>query len=169
MKFKCATCGKLHDLSEISFGADAPVQWSLVTDGERARSELTPEQCVLESSEGRHFFVRACLEIPIKESGRNFTWGVWVSLSEKSFSEMSAHWDDPERTKLGPYFGWLCTKVPEYPDTVFLKTHVHQRPVGFRPLVELEATDHPLAVHQREGIGPAEMEAIVARVLHPGD
>src|SRR5215831_8075762 len=50
------------------------------------------------------------------------------------------------------------TKVPGYPDTAFLKTMVHQREVGVRPSVELEPTDRPLAVDQRDGkIGRAHV------------
>ena len=169
MEFTCQSCGKRHDTSEISFGADAPAQWNLISEEERARSELGGEQCVIEADGERHFFVRACLEVPIKGTQRAFTWGVWVSLSEKSFLEMSDHWEDPSRTSLGPYFGWLCTKIPEYPETVFLKTKVHQRPVGERPIVELQETDHPLSIDQRNGIDPARMQEIISRLLHSGD
>lgn len=49
---------------------------------------------------------------------------------------------------------------------MFLKSMVHQRPVGERPLVELEPTDHPLALHQREGIGEEELKAMVMELLH---
>src|SRR5262245_22434888 len=115
MEFTCSSCGKLHDTSQISFGADAPVQWDLLSDKERQNSELGGEQCVIEADGKRNYFVRGCIEIPIKDSDHSFTWGVWVSLSEKSFLDMSDHWDDPSRTRLGPYFGWLCTKIPEYP------------------------------------------------------
>jgi len=103
MKFTCTTCGDEHDLSEISFGTDSPAQWHLLTDEERAKSELTEEQCVLETMDGHHFFIRARLQVPIKDSKDSFTWGVWCSLSEKSFIEMSDHWDDPDRIKKGPY------------------------------------------------------------------
>src|SRR5262249_4594519 len=92
------------------------------------------------------------LEIPIRNADRSFTWGVWCSLSEKSYAEIAEHWNDPARSSFGPHFGWLCTVIPGYPDTAFLKTMVHQRDVGVRPFVELEPTDHPLAVDQREGI-----------------
>ena len=57
-------------------------------------------------------------------------------------------------------------RVPDYPDTMFLKTSVCQRAVGLRPLVTLEPTDHPLAVHQREGIAPEELRRIVVAELH---
>ena len=43
-------------------------------------------------------------------------------------------------------------RLPLYPNTLNLKTQVHTRPVGERPLVELKPTDHPLAVEQRHGI-----------------
>lgn len=142
------------------------MQWDLLTEEERSSSELTPDQCIINTSEGRHFFVRACLDIPLISQIGTFTWGVWVSLSEASFLEMTSHWQDPERTKLGPYFAWLCTAIPEYPDTMFLKTMVHHRPVGTRPSVELEPTDHPLAVHQRSGITVEQLSRIVAAVVH---
>ena len=166
MRFTCATCGAEHDIDEISFGTDAPVQWDLLSDYERSRSLLAGEQCEIGSHEGRSFYIRACLEVPIRGTGRTFTWGVWCSLSEPSYLEISEHWDDPARSSLGPHFGWLCTKIPGYPDTVFLKTMVHQRDVGVRPLVELEATDHPLAVDQRDGIEEDRLKDIVIGLLH---
>jgi hypothetical protein len=49
---------------------------------------------------------------------------------------------------------------------MFLKTMVYHRALGLRPLVELEPTDHPLAVHQREGIPPSELQKIITSVLH---
>ena len=79
---------------------------------------------------------------------------------------MTEHWDDANRARLGPYFGWLCTKIPGYPDSVFLKTMVHQREVGARPYVELEASDHPLAVDQRAGIDRQRLRDIVVKLLH---
>lgn len=166
MQFTCRACGKQHDADQISFGADAPDQWSVISEQERAKSTLGGEQCIIEADGQRHFFIRACLEIPIKETGDSFTWGVWVSLSEQSFLEMSEHWEDPSRTSLGPYFGWLCSRIPDYPDTIFLKTMVHQREVGQRPIVELQETDHPLSGDQRNGVDASRMQEIISRVLH---
>jgi len=166
MKFTCATCHGEHDIDDISFGSDAPVQWDLLEEGDRKRSELGSDQCIIQSHEGPHFFVRACLEIPITGTKRSFTWGVWVSLSERSFAEMCDHWTDPARTETGPYFGWLCTRIPDYPDSVFLKAVVHQRTVGLRPSVELEPTEHPLSRDQQFGITQTRVQQIVSSLLH---
>ena len=43
---------------------------------------------------------------------------------------------------------------------------MHTRPVGVRPYIELEATDHPLAVEQREGITWERVQEIAEIVLH---
>ena len=56
-----------------------------------------------------------------------------------------------------------------YPSTtVTLKTHVHTRPPGERPLVELEPTGHPRAVEQRTGITLSWIREIAELQLHPG-
>ena len=56
-----------------------------------------------------------------------------------------------------------------YPDTLHLKTHVHTRPLGQRPFVELEPTDHPLVVEQQEGITMARVREMAEALLHRGD
>lgn len=166
MRFTCVICGAEHDVGEVSFAADAPLQWHLLSSAEQSRSLLSSEQCEIDGDEGRSFYIRGCLEIPIRETGCAFTWGVWCSLSEKSYREIAEHWNDLTRTSLGPYFGWLCTKIPGYPDTAFLKTLVHQKNVGVCPSIELETTGHPLAVDQRDGIEEDRLRRIVAGLLH---
>jgi len=153
-------------MDEISFGANNPFQWEFLSENERKNSLLTQEQCRIKKSESTHYFIRACMDIPIKGTDQFFAWGVWVSLSEQSFLEISEHWDDPERINFGPYFGWLCTRIPEYPDTMLLKEMVHQRQIGLRPLVQLEPTDHPLAMHQRDGIESEKLKQIIIKLLH---
>lgn len=95
--------------------------------------------------------------------------GVWVSLSRPNFDRMSELWTDPGRVHEPPGFGWLSTELPLYePTTLNLKTRVHSRPVGTRPVVELEPTDHPPAVEQRTGITVARVREIAERlVAHP--
>ena|SRR6266566_5070348 len=105
MRFTCASCGAEHDIDEMSFGTDAPLQWDLLSDAERSRSLLSADQCEIESDEGRSFYIRGCLEIPIRGTDRTFAWGVWCSLSEQSYTEIAEHWEDPARARIGPHFG----------------------------------------------------------------
>jgi hypothetical protein len=48
---------------------------------------------------------------------------------------------------------------------VNLKTAVHLRDDGVRPYIELEPTDHPLAVEQREGISVERLGEIYAIMM----
>lgn len=162
--FICHSCGQFHSELPMDFGADAPVAYYSIPLKEReARCDLTADCCVIDEQE---FFVRGCLEIPVLDGPRPFVWGVWASLSRQNFKRMAEVWETPERQSEPPYFGWLCTSLPLYPKTLLLKTHIHTRPVGQRPFVELEPTDHPLAVEQRDGITMDRVREIAEALLH---
>ena len=89
-----------------------------------------------------------------------------MSLSPPNFKRTVELLHEDGRESEPPYFGWLSTLLPVYPDTVNLKTMVHTRPVGVRPWIEIEPTDHPLAVEQREGITLARVQEIAELLLH---
>jgi len=120
--------------------------------------------------DGEHFFVRANLRIPIAGRDEHFEWGVWTTLSKPNFLRMTDLWQTPGRETEPPYFGWLSPELRLVygQSTINLKTHVHTQPVGSRPHVELEHTDHPLAVEQHHGITWERVEEIAA-ILHHAD
>lgn len=163
--YRCRTCGARHPDLPLCYGAEAPVPWLLIPEAERAdRGELTSDLCIIDS---QYFFVLGNLDIPIRGSSEPFRWNVWLSLSETNFRRMVSLWESPEREQEPPYFGWLCTDLPAYGETTLsLKTHVHTRPVGQRPFVELERTHHPLAVEQRKGISWGRVQEIAEQILH---
>ena len=134
-----------------------------VPEAERARRTLLDtDLCVVDK---RAFFIRGCLDIPIVGGTNVFRWLVWVSLSEQSFNRAVDQWLKVGREKESPYFGWMNTRLPTYPETLNLKTNVHTCPVGERPQVELEPTDHPLALEQRFGISMARAEQLATQVV----
>lgn len=164
--FVCRTCGQYHTKLPMEFGADAPALYYTIPSEEcDARCDLTSDLCVIDEE---HFFIRGCVEIPVLDGPGPFVWGVWCSLSKENFKRTVEMWEVEGRENEPPYFGWLCTALPLYPETLHLKTHVHTRPLGQRPIVELEPTDHPLAVQQRQGITMARVREIAEALLHPG-
>lgn len=90
-----------------------------------------------------------------------------MSLSRENFEEWIGAFGQAHRSHLGPYFGWLNAWLSPYPDTVNLKTMVHLRDHGQRPWIELEPTDHPLAIEQRHGISEARVQELSEAMLHP--
>jgi hypothetical protein len=127
------------------------------------RASLTTDTCVIDDKD---FFVRVCLPIPIRESENEFVWGVWVSLSERNFRRYVDMFKADPPNGEGPYFGWLCNNLPGYPETLSLKTDVHLQKGGQRPRIKVEPTDHPLAVHQRDGIPLDDLLTILGDRVH---
>jgi hypothetical protein len=162
-EFTCTKCGKVHR-GTPTFGADAPLNYYAVPEPEREkRCSLGTDDCVIDE---KWFYVRGCLEIAVHGAHDPFVWGVWVSLSKQSFEKWAACFGDSKRSHVGPFFGWLVAWLKPYPDTMNLKTRVHLRDDGIRPLIELEPTDHPLAVEQRQGITVERLGEIYAIMTH---
>lgn len=161
--FTCSCCGAHHAELPMNYSAEAPAVWDpAFADADDCL--LSSDQCVVHA---QHYFVKGMIEIPIIDSDEVFSWGVWVSLSRENFSRSADLWDTLGRETEKPYFGWMTTDLPVYsPTTLNLKTHVHTRPVGERPYVELEPTEHPLAVEQRTGITMDRVREIAESVLH---
>lgn len=162
--FVCSCCGQRHPDLPMAYHAEAPIYWSGRLPFSR-RNRLNSDQCVIK---GEAFFIRGLIEIPVVDADDVFAWGVWVSLSRENFAQADELWTTPGREQEPPYFGWVSTELSLYsPSTVSLKSHVHTRPVGRRPLIELEASDHPLAVEQRTGITLERVRQIAETILHP--
>ena len=163
-RFKCTCCGEWHQ-SVPGYGADAPLFYSSVPSSERAtRCVLDSDTCVIDQ---KFFFVRGCLAIPVQGQPDPFIWGVWVSLSKSSFHQFVESFDTAKWSHIGSFFGWLSAELPLYPSTENLKVRVHLRDDVVRPYIELEPTDHPLAVEQRCGITVERVADIYSRLEHP--
>jgi hypothetical protein len=145
--YRCATCGRLHhDLPDI--GSAEPWHYLTVPEEDRERrTQLTADTCIIDDED---YFIRRVIEIPVHDYPERFGFGVWVSQKRDNFQ---AYLRQPGSSEIGPFFGWLCTRLSVYPvDTLGLKTMAHFRERGLRPYIVVEPTDHQLAVEQREGI-----------------
>jgi hypothetical protein len=160
--YQCATCGQWHAELPFAWHLEQPDLVLSIPEVERSsRVQLSSDQCVIDHDS---FFIRGLIEIPVLDTAEKFAWGVWISLSAASFGRADDLWSEEGRESEPPYFGWLSNEVPLYPSTLNLKTKVHSRPIGQRPSIELEPTDHPLAIEQREGITVARVTAIAQSV-----
>jgi hypothetical protein len=162
--FRCHHCGKWHEGLPMSWNFEAPLYWNpLDASIKTGDSELTSDLCVINRE---HFFIKGNLEMRVTDRDSVFSFSIWTSLSAANFERVDELWRDPVRVNEPPYFGWLSNNIPGYPETLNLKTHVHSRSVGIRPFVELEPTDHPLAVEQKSGITLARVAELAAFFIH---
>jgi hypothetical protein len=153
-EWTCPCCGERH-AGLFDLACDKPDFWQ---GAEEKRSNsavltssnvLTEDFCILD---GENFFVRCVLQLPITGTPEYFGYGVWATLSKKNFDIYLDTFDEGNQGHLGPWFGWFANRLAGYPDTLNLKCHLHPRDGRQRPCLELEPTDHPLALEQQRGI-----------------
>lgn len=165
--FQCPDCGHEHR-GLFDLGVFAPGAWpgaAVYEPNNALRLEgdfLSEDFCVVD---GKHFFVRCVLELPLQGSSERFGYGVWSSLSPKNFSRYVAEFDngfDGEES----WFGWFSNRLKAYPDTFNLKCQVRPQPDRQRPLIALEPADHPLCLEQRDGVSFDRLLEIYAENGH---
>ena len=161
--YTCSQCGEAHD-EWPAYGYASPQSYHELSDAERsALATLDTDFCVITYPDQTDRFIRAVLRQRVLGSCQDLEYGVWVSLSEKSFANYrdTYHTGTPDPG----YFGYLNSWLPGYPTTVGLKTDVFTQPNGQRPIVELHASEydrHPFARDWFDGISMEEAERRVA-------
>ena len=165
--FKCTSCGEVHEGSP-SFGFLAPDQYANLSDEQKERlGTLSDDLCTISNDQGKDYFIRAVLEIPIHGVEEPFLWGVWVSASQKSYERYT---NTERRVSDGEgFFGWVCNEIALYPYDGPRPSDVYLQAGGNRPKVVLHRGDperDPLAIDQVEGISVARAQELAERALH---
>ncbi|HEY6235115.1 MAG TPA: DUF2199 domain-containing protein [Candidatus Elarobacter sp.] len=145
--YLCDACGEHHDGIPLGYRLD-------FADGGYEPDAVRVERDGELIAAGDDRFILANIELPVAGASTDtFVWTCWMSLSHQSYERIRASWDDPGREHQEPAFSYVANALPTYePTTLELKANVHSRRVGLRPWVELQPTEHALAVEQREGI-----------------
>lgn len=160
LRFTCRECGREHEgLPDIGF--KVPWYYETLPDRHRIDVHIDADFCRIESD----FFIRGSLEIPITGLQGNFSYGVWISVSEKNYHLYRAVFDSDSPTSQR-YVGYISNRIDGYPDTLKLIGAAHLRGNGLRPLIELQPTDHPLSLEQRQGISFERAVEIVTPYMH---
>lgn len=148
--YQCTCCGQTYDELPLTFGSNFPDYYFSIPPEERdARIVKQESLCVVD---GKHFFHRGKLTIPIINRDQDLIFNVWTSISEDNFIKRNDLWDNAERVNEKPYFGWLQTIIPTYGNTLNLKTIAIENAVGFIPTIQIIEDEHPLTIDQAKGI-----------------
>lgn len=165
--FKCSCCGEMHEGSP-SFGFRAPDRYAGLSEEQKASmGKISDDFCTVTHGEGTDYFVRAVLEVPIHGVEDPFVWGVWVSLSKKSFDRYYETYDDP--IEGDGFFGWVCNEISLYPQSSPRPADVFVQLGKQRPKVVLHKGDaerDQLVIDQTQGISIARAQELAERALH---
>ena len=163
--FTCTICGQHHDTLPLKYSVKAPLAVTAVPLEElEQRVVFTPDQCVID---GKDFYLRGRILVPILGHEEPFVWGVWAEVSPKNFIRSNNLWHVPGREREPAFPAWLNTELPLYGNTINLEVKVQTQVVGRRPQFYVSDPEHPLAIEQRDGISLRRVEEIAARMLHP--
>lgn len=164
-QFLCKSCDKIHE-GVPTFGFDSPAIAQWIPEHEReSRVELGTDDCVVD---GERFLVRGCLEIPVVGEQEPFVWGVWVDISQRDFDQWASAFHLEKRDHIGPFAGYLGSRLPCYPDTFNHHVVMHLRDKGTRPYIEVSRSEHPLHIEQCGGVSQERLAEIYEAVVHGG-
>jgi len=130
-------------------------------------SKLSNDFCTISHDGATDYFIRTILEVPIHSIDEPFLWGVWASVSEKSFKRYVETYDEP--VEGDGFFGMVSNRLPFYPDTIALPADVVVQTGRERPKLILHnrgSNNHPLVVDQHEGISIARAQQIAMCLPH---
>ncbi|MCS4301258.1 DUF2199 domain-containing protein [Chryseobacterium sp. BIGb0232] len=165
MKYICECCGEeKEDWPALAY--NAPYFYYCLSDEEMKNAKLTRDLCTVESTEETNRFIRAVLIQEVTDDCRDLDYGVWVSLSEKSYIEYVENYDNKEFK--AEYFGWLNTYLPDYDFSESIPTTVVVDNTIGRPFVfPHQSYEHPFVDDFYNGITKDEAEKRINRVLNP--
>jgi hypothetical protein len=163
-KSKCVNCGKIHD--ELpALGFKTPIHYEALSEKDKQEiAELSSDFCVINHEDQTDRFIRTVLTIQINDACENLEYGVWVSLSEKSFNDYKSDFKNNVEEKT--YFGIISNDIPDYEEgTLGLHVNVNTRKGGFRPEIIPHQNEHKLILDWEKGISITEAEKRVKRMF----
>ena len=164
IKFTCSCCGKEHEewpaLAYIS-----PTNYNTLSEEEKQNiAELDPDFCVITYADQTDRFIRCTLTQKVIDHCGDLEYGLWVSLSEKSFEDYSNNFKNENHE--ATYFGWLSNNLTGYDFSNSIPTSVYTRTGNQRPeIVPHEDFDHPFVHDYYNGITKSEAERRITEML----
>jgi len=161
-RWRCSCCGEEFTGLPLDLAFGPPVDWASLSEEVRQVSRSNDDFCEVHYSPDRiDRFIRCILPLPVPRIASEFRFGVWMSVSERSWDIYWAGFDTEDYSEDG-CFGYLMHEIPEYLGSHLLHADVWFRNNGQRPRVELQNADHPLVRAQRDGIDVTQIERWVA-------
>lgn len=162
--YTCSNCGKVHE-EWPALAFDSPTSYNVLPEDMKQKiGELTSDFCIIRHPEQTDRFIRGTLTIKVVDHCENLEYGIWVSLSEKSFQDYSNNFDNPNHE--AKYFGWLNNDIPEYDTSESIPTTVFTRLDNQRPeIVPHQDCDHQLVRDYYYGITKSEAEKRINNML----
>lgn len=163
-KYTCSDCGQEHT-EWPALGYSSPAFYHhLSEEDKQSMGTLTSDFCTVKYPEQTNRFIRCTLTQKVIDHCEDLQYGLWVSLSEKSYEDYTANYKNENHETM--YFGWLASELPDYDFQVSIPTSVFTRTGNQRPeIVPHESFDHPFVKDYYNGITKEEAEKRIQNML----
>jgi hypothetical protein len=164
-QYKCEICGEIHiDFPALAYPEPDSYYWLSPEEKETLKIHLDSDFCTIEYPDETEYFIRVVLKQKITDSDLTLDYGLWVSLSKKSYEDYVLNYDNKNHETI--YFGWLSTKIPNYNFEESIPTDVKTK-IGSERLEIFphSSFDHPFVSDYYDGISMKEAEKRVHNML----
>ncbi|MEO1030481.1 MAG: DUF2199 domain-containing protein [Bacteroidota bacterium] len=164
IKLDCPECGQIHsDWPALAF--ESPANYDFLSEDEKYRlGRLDSDFCEIHYEDQIDRFIRVILIQKVNDTCENLNYGLWVSLSEKSYADYKANFDNENHETT--YFGWLCSNIPEYGDTMSIPCDVMTKTGNSRPeIFPHRDFEHPFVKDFYNGITITEAEKRISEMM----
>lgn len=151
VEYTCGCCGKVHMGLPDAYVYQKPDNWCAIGSVRKAVSHISSDFCRIYDYPASEYYLRCVLRFPIKDSDDSFEFGVWMSVSKRSYKIYRKAFQSEDYEEDG-CFGYLLHNLPEFPSTWALHCNVDFQKGGKRPIVTLQESDHPLFDAQENGL-----------------
>jgi hypothetical protein len=164
-KYICECCGQEHS-EWPALGYISPDVYARLSEQDKEEIAVIDEDfCVIKHPDQVDRFIRCVLIQKVNDHCEDLEYGLWVSLSEKSFEDYLENYDNENHET--QYFGWLNNKLREYEFFESTPTTVVTQKGNSRPVIfPHQDFDHPFVKDFYEGITKAEAENRIQAMIN---
>jgi hypothetical protein len=162
--YTCSCCGKRHEEWPALTFISPDNYHNLPETFKNEIAEIDEDFCVINHPGQTDRFARVTLIQKVTDHCDDLHYGLWVSLSEKSFLDYSENFRNENHVT--KYFGWLCNALPEYDFKESIPTTVYTKTGNNRPeIVPHSDFKHPFVFDYYNGITKEEAERRIEKML----
>jgi hypothetical protein len=165
IKYTCNCCGReLEEWPALAY--ILPTNYDTLSEDDKKNiGTLDADFCVITHPDRIDRFIRCTLSQKVIDHCENLEYGLWVSLSDKSYQDYADNFNNESHES--KYFGWLSSNLPDYDFSKgSIPTTVLTRAGNMRPeIVPHRDFDHPFVNDYYNGITKAEAERRISEML----
>ncbi|MES2153426.1 MAG: DUF2199 domain-containing protein [Pseudomonadota bacterium] len=160
----CSKCGEEHPLEEMELTFRRPDDVAILSAEDRSR--LVQENSDLCIIEGKRFFVRALLPLPVATREIPYCIGLWVEIAREAFDRIYDLWESDEQLNESPFSAYVANEIPTAIGSLGLEAELHLTGPSTRPNIWLKPSNHPLYIEQTRGVDVHRVSEYSALFAH---